>query len=82
MTSATTQAGLTLRTFLLGSGPEDDTAKIRQLLSEKDVVSRCGGDLSRLTQQGRSGRGATRVGYGRTARHGPGRPAHLRLAHA
>jgi hypothetical protein len=53
MTSATTQAGLTLRTFLLGSGPEDDTAKIRQLLSEKDVVSRCGGDLSRLTQQGR-----------------------------
>jgi hypothetical protein len=53
MTSATTQAGLTVRTFLLGSGPEDDTAKIRQLLSEKDVVSRCGGDLSRLTQQGR-----------------------------
>ena len=53
MTSATTQTGLAVRTFLLGSGPEDDTAKIRQLLSENDVVSRCGGDLTRLTQQGR-----------------------------
>jgi hypothetical protein len=53
MTSATTQTGLTVRTFLLGSGPEDDTAKIRQLLSEHDVVSKCGGDLARLTQQGR-----------------------------
>ena len=49
MTSATTQTGLTVRTFLLGSGPEADTAKIRQLLSEHDVVSRCGGDLTRLT---------------------------------
>jgi hypothetical protein len=53
MTSATTQAGLTVRTFLLGSGPEDDTTRIRQLLSENDVVSRCGGDLTRLTQPGR-----------------------------
>lgn len=53
MTSATTQTGLTVRTFLLGSGPEDDTAKIQQLLSEHDVVSKCGGDLARLTQQGR-----------------------------
>ena len=53
MTSATTQTGLTVRTFLLGSGPEDDTSKIRQLLSENDVVSRCGSDLTRLTQQGR-----------------------------
>lgn len=53
MTSETTQTGLTVRTFLLGGGPEDDTTKIRQLLSEHDVVSRCGGDLTRLTQQGR-----------------------------
>jgi hypothetical protein len=53
MTSDATQTGLTVRTFLLGSGPEDDTAKIRQLLSNNDVVSRCGGDLTRLTQQGR-----------------------------
>ena len=53
MTSETTQTGLTVRTFLLGSGSEDDTTKIRQLLSEHDVVSRCGGDLTRLTQQGR-----------------------------
>jgi hypothetical protein len=53
MTSATTQTGLTVRTFLFGSGPEDDTTKIRQLLSENDVVSKCGGDLARLTQQGR-----------------------------
>ena len=53
MTSATTQTGLTVRTLLLGSGPEDDTSKIRQLLSENDVVSRCGSDLTWLTQQGR-----------------------------
>ena len=53
MTSATTQTGLTVRTFLLGSGSEDDTTRIRQLLSENDVVGRCGGDLTRLTQQGR-----------------------------
>jgi hypothetical protein len=53
MTSATTQTGLTVRTFLLGSGPEDDTTRIRQLLSENDVVGRCGKDLTRLTQQGR-----------------------------
>src|SRR5260370_37126048 len=53
MTSATTQTGLTVRTFLLGSGPEDDTTRIRQLLSENDVVGRCGSDLTRLTQQGR-----------------------------
>lgn len=53
MTSETTQTGLTVRTFLLGGGPEDDTIQIRQLLSEHDVLSRCGGDLTRLTQQGR-----------------------------
>jgi len=53
MTPATTQAGLTVRTFLLGSGPEDDTTRIRQLLSENDVVGRCGKNLTRLTQQGR-----------------------------
>ena len=53
MTSATTQTGLSVRTFLLGSGPEDDTTRIRQLLSENDVVGRCGKDLTRLTQQGR-----------------------------
>lgn len=53
MTSASTQAGLTVRTFLFGSGPEDDTIRIRQLLSENDVVGRCGRDLTRLTQQGR-----------------------------
>ena len=53
MTSATTQTGLTVRTFLLGSGPEDGTTRIRQLLSENDVVASCGRDLRRLTQQGR-----------------------------
>jgi hypothetical protein len=53
MTSATTQTGLTVRTFLLGSGPEDDTTRIRRLLSGNDVIGRCGGDLTRLTQQGR-----------------------------
>src|SRR6266516_5242574 len=53
MTSATTQTGLTVRTFLLGSGPEDDTTRIQQLLSENDVVGRCSRDLTRMTQQGR-----------------------------
>ena len=53
MTSATTQSGLTARTFLLGSGPDDDATRIRQLLSENDVVGSCGRDLTRLTQQGR-----------------------------
>jgi hypothetical protein len=53
MTSATTQTGLTVRSFLLGGGSEDDTAKIRQLLSEHDIVSSCGSSLTRLTQQGR-----------------------------
>jgi len=53
MTSATTQTGLTVRAFLLGRGPEDDTARIRQLLSENDVVRSCGQDLTRLTRQGR-----------------------------
>jgi hypothetical protein len=52
VTSAPAQAGLTIRTFLLGSG-SDDAATIRQLLSERDIVSGCGGDLTRLTKQGR-----------------------------
>jgi hypothetical protein len=52
MTSEATQTGLTVRTFLLGGGSEDDTTKIRQLLSEHHVVSRCGGNLTKLTQQG------------------------------
>ena len=53
MTSAATQTGLTVRTFLLGGTSEDDTTKIRQLLSEQHVVSSCGGNLTNLTQQGR-----------------------------
>jgi hypothetical protein len=59
MTSAITQTGpagatgLTVRTFLLGDGPEDDETRIRQLLSEHDVVAGAGGDLARLTEQGR-----------------------------
>ena len=53
MTSAATQTGLTVRTFLLGGTSEDDTTKIRQLLSEHHVVSRAGGNLTKLTKQGR-----------------------------
>lgn len=53
MTSPATQNGLTVRTFLLGSGPEDGTTRIQRLLSDNNVVGRCGGDLTRLTQQGR-----------------------------
>jgi hypothetical protein len=54
MTSPATQTGLTVRTFLLGGGStEEETAEIRRFLSEHDVVSKCGGDLKRLTKQGR-----------------------------
>lgn len=53
MTSATTQTGLSVRSFLLGSGSEDDTTRIRRLLSEHDIVSKCGDGLARLTRQGR-----------------------------
>jgi hypothetical protein len=56
MTSTTAQTGspgLTVRTFMLGSGSEDDVTRIRQLLSEHDVVAGCGGELTRLTEQGR-----------------------------
>ena len=53
MTSVAAQTGLTVRTFLLGGGSEDDTTQIRQLLSEQHVVSSCGGNLTNLTQQGR-----------------------------
>jgi hypothetical protein len=45
--------GLTVRTFLLGSGPEDDETRIRQLLADHEVVAGAGGDLARLTEQGR-----------------------------
>jgi hypothetical protein len=51
--SATTQADLTVRTFLLGGTPEDDTAAIGQLLSEHDVVGSAGGDLTQLARLGR-----------------------------
>jgi hypothetical protein len=52
MTSAATQTGLTVRSFLLG-GSGDGTAEIRQLLSEQQIVTRCGGNLTRLAQHGR-----------------------------
>jgi hypothetical protein len=51
-TMTTTQAGLTARSFLLGSG-EDDLAALRQALSDHGVIAQCGGQLSRLTQEGR-----------------------------
>jgi hypothetical protein len=53
MTSATPQTGLTVRTFLLGSGNEDDTATLQRTLSAQEVLGTCSGDLARLTRQGR-----------------------------
>ncbi len=53
MTSATTETGLTARTLLLGSGTEDDVALLRHALSEHGVMSQCGGELARLTKDGR-----------------------------
>jgi hypothetical protein len=52
MTSDTIQAGLTARNLLLG-GLEDDTAALRQALSEHNVLDAVGGKLSRLTGDGR-----------------------------
>lgn len=53
MTTVTTQTVLSARTFLLGSGSEDDLAVLRQALSEHGVISQCGGELARLTQDAR-----------------------------
>jgi hypothetical protein len=53
MTTATTQSGLTARTFLLGSGSEDDAAVLRHQLSEYGVVSQAGGELARLVPEAR-----------------------------
>lgn len=51
MTTATTQTGLTVRTFLFGGDTEDDLAVLRQALSDHGVISQCGGELARLTQE-------------------------------
>ena len=53
MTTATTQTGLTVRTFLLGSETEDDCAVLRHALSEHDVLSQCGSELARLVPEAR-----------------------------
>jgi len=53
MTAATTQTGLTVRTFLLGSETEDDCAVLRHALSEHDILSQCGGELAGLVPKAR-----------------------------
>jgi hypothetical protein len=53
MTTATTQTGLTVRTFLLGSETEDDCAVLRHALSEHDVLSQCSSELARLVPKAR-----------------------------
>jgi hypothetical protein len=53
MTVATTQTGLTVRAFLLGSGAEDDTEVLQRALSEHGVISQCGGELARLMPEAR-----------------------------
>ncbi|HEY2519011.1 MAG TPA: hypothetical protein VGJ19_02800 [Streptosporangiaceae bacterium] len=53
MASAAPQNGLSIRTFLLSDGSEDDLDQLRQLLSDHDVLKQCGGELARLTRQGR-----------------------------
>ena len=54
MTSPTPQSGLAARTFLVGEGPTDDLGQLQRLLSDHNVLKQCGGDLSRLTRQGRA----------------------------
>lgn len=53
MTTATAQADLTARILLLGSNTDDDLSKLRRALSEHQVVSRVGGELTRLTPKAR-----------------------------
>ncbi len=53
MTSDTTQIRLTARTLLLGAGTDDDLASLRHTLSERGVLSQCGGELTRLTPEAR-----------------------------
>jgi hypothetical protein len=53
MTTATTQTGLTVRSFLLGGSSEDDVAVLRHQLSERGIVSQCGGELARLVPDAR-----------------------------
>jgi hypothetical protein len=47
------QNDLTVRTFLLGSGPEDDLTVLRRSLSEHGIVSSCRREFGELTQDGR-----------------------------
>lgn len=53
MTTTSTQAGLTARAVMLGSGTQEDLRALRQQLSERGVLGQCGGKLARLTQEGR-----------------------------
>jgi hypothetical protein len=53
MTTATTEAAITARTFLLGGDTEADLTVLRQALSDHSVISQCGGELARLTQDAR-----------------------------
>jgi hypothetical protein len=54
MTSPTTQSTFTVRTILLDSGPEGDTATLQRALSEHDLMRYAGRTLSRLTQDARA----------------------------
>ena len=81
MTSDTVQAGLTTRNLLLGSGLEDDTAALRQALSEHNVLDAVGGKLSRLTGEGREAATTRLPGRRGPTRPGPRGCAHLRLAY-
>jgi len=53
MTPDTLHADLSVRNLLLGSGPGDGTAALRQALSEHNVLDAAGSQLSRLTSDGR-----------------------------
>lgn len=53
MTTTSTQAGLTARVVMLGGGTQDDLRALRQALSEHGVLARSGGEIARLTREGR-----------------------------
>jgi hypothetical protein len=57
MTTTSTQTGLTARAVLLGSDTQDDLQALRQALSEHGVLGQCGGEVARLTQEGREAAG-------------------------
>lgn len=53
MTTTSPQPNLSAQAVVFGSGTQYDLRPLRQALSEHGVVGQCGGELARLTREGR-----------------------------